>query len=159
MASVFHSKWDAIGGVGRMSEHLWSWTKRTSLPSRAGAHLPYLREILGKLEELGWEGHDLFGIEMALEESLSNAIRHGNRYDESKHVLIDCKASTQRFWIRIEDEGPGFRLEGVPDCTANENLERPGGRGIALITAFMTHVEFNQCGNCVTMEKFRSLPD
>ena len=44
----------------------------------------------------------------------------------------------------------------VPDCTADENLERPGGRGLALIQAYMTHVEYNKCGNSVTMEKTRT---
>jgi serine/threonine-protein kinase RsbW len=130
-----------------------------SLPSRRGAHLTAMSEILAHLAELGWEPRDLFGIEMALEESLSNAIRHGNRYDESKHVIVDCKASSQRFWLRVQDEGPGFRPERVPDCTAEENLERPGGRGLALMDAFMSSVEYNDCGNCVTMEKERSVAD
>ena len=75
-----------------MSEHAWSWTSRKKLPSRRGAHVPCMQEILDKLEELGWDGRDLFGVEMALEESLTNAIRHGNRLDESKQVDVECKA-------------------------------------------------------------------
>jgi serine/threonine-protein kinase RsbW len=126
------------------------------LPSRSGAHLPYVQQILDELRSLGWEGRDYFGIEMALEESLTNAIRHGNRLDESKHVLVECKASPERFWLRVTDEGPGFRPEAVPDCTADENLECPGGRGLALIKAYMNRVEYNTSGNCVTMEKTRA---
>ena len=44
----------------------------------------------------------------------------------------------------------------MPDCTADENLECPGGRGLALIKAYMTRVEYNERGNCVTMEKIRT---
>lgn len=139
-----------------MSEHHWSWTTHKSLPSCQGAHLPHMQEILGELKQLGWDGRDLFGIELALEESLSNAIRHGNRFDESKHVLVECKVSPDRFWLRVRDEGAGFRPQQVPDCTADENIDRPGGRGLALIHAYMTRIEHNQCGNCVTMEKIRS---
>ena len=95
-------------------------------------------------------------IEMALEESLINAMRHGNRLDEKKKVVVECKASPDRFWMRVEDEGPGFRPDAVPDCTADENLDRCGGRGLALIKAYMTSVEYNDSGNCVTMEKFRT---
>jgi len=139
-----------------MSEHGWNWTSRVTFPSHRGAHLPYVQEILDQLKCLGWDGRDLFGIEMTLEESLSNAIRHGNRCDESKQVMVDCKVSPHRFWLRVQDEGCGFEPSAVPDCTADENLECPGGRGLALIKAYMTSVQHNQRGNCVTMEKIRS---
>ena len=139
-----------------MSEHPWNWTTRTSLASRRGAHIACMREILDQLEQLGWEGRELFGIEMALEESLTNAIRHGNRFDESKSVDVECKVSTERFWLRVHDEGPGFCPSDVKDCTADENLDCLGGRGLALIKAFMTRVQYNESGNCVTMEKIRT---
>jgi serine/threonine-protein kinase RsbW len=139
-----------------MSEHRWSWTGRASFPSRRGAHEPFMQEVLAQMAELGWSKSDLFGIEMALEESLTNAIRHGNRLDESKLVVAECKTSSERFWLRVQDQGPGFKLEHVPDCTADENLQCCGGRGLALIKAYMTRVDYNECGNCVTMEKHRA---
>ena len=139
-----------------MSEHRWHWTLEKKLRSRKDAHVPQMQEILRELERLGWNGRDYFGIELALEESLSNAIRHGNKYDESKEVLVECKLSGNQFWLRVTDEGDGFQLREVPDCTADQNLECPGGRGVALIKAYMTHVEYNICGNCVTMEKTRT---
>ena len=140
-----------------MSQPTWSWTSRKELPSRRGAHIPLLEEILRELERLGWDpcGRDYFGVQMALEESLSNAIRHGNKLDESKRVHVECKANPERFWLRVTDEGPGFKLQSVPDCTADENLACPGGRGLALIQAYMTYVQYNECGNSVTMEKTR----
>jgi serine/threonine-protein kinase RsbW len=140
----------------RMSEHRWTWTAETRLPSRQGAHLPYMEEILRELKVLGWNGRDLFGVQLALEESLTNAIRHGNRLDDSKQVVVQCKLSPERFWLKVRDEGGGFQPQTVPDCTADENLECPGGRGLALIMAYMTRVEYNKRGNCVTMEKIRS---
>jgi serine/threonine-protein kinase RsbW len=140
-----------------MSEHRWNWTTRAEIASRAGAHIPHMQEILKQLAEQGWDNsRDLFGIEMALEESLTNAIRHGNRFDLAKKVNMECKISPDRFWLRVRDEGPGFTPAKVPDCTDEENLGCLGGRGLALIEAFMTHVEHNECGNCVTMEKIRT---
>jgi serine/threonine-protein kinase RsbW len=140
-----------------MSEPSWSWTLRRELASRPGAHIPLLEEILRELERLGWDpcGRDYFGVQMALEESLSNAIRHGNKLDESKRVHVECKVNSDRFWLRVTDEGPGFKLQAVPDCTADENLDCPGGRGLALIQAYMTYVQYNESGNSVTMEKTR----
>ena len=75
---------------------------------------------------------------------------------ESKLVVAECKTSGERFWLRVQDQGPGFKLEHVPDCTADENLQCCGGRGLALIKAYMTRVDYNECGNCVTMEKHRA---
>ena len=140
-----------------MSEPCWSWTLNTKLPSCRGAHREHLEQILQELERLGWEkdGRDYFAIEMALEESLTNAIRHGNKEDQSKQVIVECKANPERFWLRVTDEGSGFQPQAVPDCTADENLDCPGGRGLALIQAYMTRVEYNERGNCVTMEKLR----
>lgn len=139
-----------------MSEHSWSWTVHTSLPSQNGAHEPCVREVLAQLKLLGWADRDLFAVEMALVESLINAMRHGNRLDAKKKVVVECKASPERFWMKVQDEGPGFTPEKVPDCTSEENLERCSGRGLALIKAYMSNVEYNDCGNCVTMEKFRT---
>jgi len=140
-----------------MSDISWTWTSHKKLPSRRGAHIPHLEEILQQLERLGWDpcGRDYFGVQMALEESMSNAIRHGNKCDESKEVLVECKANPERFWLRITDEGAGFKPQAVPDCTADENLDCCGGRGLALIQAYMSFVEYNERGNSVTMEKTR----
>ena len=129
------------------------------MPSRPGAYVPCMQEILMQLARCGWDGRDLFGVELTLEESLSNAIRHGNCMDESKQVFVECKVSPERFWLRVEDEGHGFQPQKVPDCTADANLGCPGGRGLALIKAYMTRVEHNKRGNCVTMEKVRSAGD
>jgi serine/threonine-protein kinase RsbW len=115
-----------------------------------------VREVLAQLQQLGWADRDLFAVEMALVESLINAMRHGNRLDDKKKVDVECKASNERFWMRVKDEGPGFRPDSVPDCTSEENLERCCGRGLALMKAYMTNVEYNDCGNTVTMEKFRT---
>lgn len=133
----------------------WAWTIDTTLPSRRGAHLPLMEEILAELEKRGWEGRDYFGIQMALEESLSNAIRHGNQLDESKKVQVACRLNDTRFWIEIEDEGHGFQPQEVADCTSEEGLAACGGRGMLLIDAYMTSVSHNERGNTITMEKVR----
>jgi serine/threonine-protein kinase RsbW len=125
-----------------------------SLPSSlAGGYIEFIQEILEDMAELGWQKHDLFGVQMALEETISNGIRHGNHEDPAKQVHVRCQMSSNRFWAQIQDEGEGFCLDGVPDCCAEENLEASGGRGLALICGFMTHVCYNDCGNCITLEK------
>jgi serine/threonine-protein kinase RsbW len=70
-----------------------------------------------------------------------------------------CRAGFQKVRIEIEDQGEGFHPADVPDPTADENLERPCGRGIMLMRAFMTSITFNPSGNCVILEKVRSEPE
>lgn len=99
---------------------------------------------------------DIFGIKLALEEALVNAIKHGNQMDRSKKVHIAFHVRPERFEVCITDEGPGFDPTDVPDPTAVENLERPCGRGLMLMRHFMTEVSFSREGNSVRMCKLRN---
>jgi serine/threonine-protein kinase RsbW len=128
-------------------------TLRATLPSNLRDYHAFIEKALVHLTELGWQEKDLFGIHMALEESISNAIRHGNKEDPAKQVEVECRVSPTRFWAQITDEGAGFRPSEVPDCCAPDRLEVAGGRGLALILAYMTRVQYNARGNRLTLEK------
>jgi serine/threonine-protein kinase RsbW len=96
---------------------------------------------------------EIFGIKMATEEALVNAVKHGNQLDPDKSVVVEYIISPTLFQIKITDEGPGFDPEDVPDPTAPENLERPCGRGLLLMRSFMNEVQFHGRGNSITMTK------
>ncbi|MBS0263621.1 MAG: ATP-binding protein [Planctomycetes bacterium] len=129
------------------------------IPSDTAAGQSVQERIIQMLEELRFEDRDVFGIRLAMEEALVNAIKHGNQMDPTKTVRIACQIGQQRVRIEIEDQGSGFHPEDLPDPTADENLERPCGRGIMLMRAFMTSITFNPTGNCVVMTKDRSEPE
>ncbi len=133
-------------------------TIQCALPSSLTAYHDLVQQILDSLTKLEWQAGELFGVHMALEESISNAIRHGNKEDPAKVVHIECQMSADRFWVRICDEGEGYDPSAVPDCCSPENLEVPGGRGLALISAYMSSVEHSICGKCLTMEKLKTVP-
>jgi len=109
--------------------------------------------ILAELARHKYEGDTIFAIKLALEEALTNAIKHGNRNDPSKHIVIRFHIGDERTAIMVRDEGNGFRPTALPDPTANANLERPNGRGIMLMQAYMTKIRFNEAGNEVWMLK------
>lgn len=111
--------------------------------------------IIQLLESLEYPPRDVFGVRLALEEALVNAIKHGNQMDPSKSVHIDCRINTDVVHIEIQDEGEGFQPDLVPDPTAPENLEKPCGRGLMLMRSFMTQIEFNEIGNRVKLIKHR----
>jgi serine/threonine-protein kinase RsbW len=126
------------------------------IPSEPAAGREVQDRIIGLLESYRFQEHDVFGVRLALEEALVNAIKHGNRMDPDKTVRIACLVSNHKVRVEIEDQGCGFVPEEVPDPTADENLERPCGRGIMLMRAFMTLIEYNTVGNRVVLEKHRS---
>jgi serine/threonine-protein kinase RsbW len=110
------------------------------------------------LQASAYTEHDIFSIKLALEEALVNAIKHGNQMDPDKRVFVSYAVTTDRFDIRITDEGPGFNPEEVPDPTAIENIERPCGRGLLLMRGFMTEVHYHGKGNTVRMSKIKNGP-
>jgi serine/threonine-protein kinase RsbW len=118
------------------------------------------RRVQRQIEQLllshRYSEREIFGIKLALEEALVNALKHGNQWDRAKKVHIAFHVDAERFHIHIADEGPGFDPHDLPDPTAPENLERPCGRGVMLMRSYMTEVSYNERGNFVSMTKLRN---
>ena len=96
---------------------------------------------------------EIFGIRLALDEAIVNGIKHGHKFDPTKTVHLAYTIADGKFHVDITDEGPGFDPTSVPDPLAVENLERPSGRGLFLMSSYMKTVEFNEAGNRVSMTK------
>ncbi len=137
-----------------MAKDSWNWKHKERIPSDMNEGTRLIQSMLGQLEQHGW-AEESFGVHLAVEEALVNAVRHGNRFDTSKRVDVDLRVSPDRVFVEIADEGEGFQPDELPDPTREENLEKPTGRGVMLMRNFMDRVEFNERGNQVTMEKRR----
>jgi serine/threonine-protein kinase RsbW len=85
----------------------------------------------------GFDEGDQHKIDMAVHESLINAIWHGNKNDPSKHVWLRFEIFSDRLEIRVRDQGNGYDPRGLPDPLSQENLLNVSGRGIFLIRTFM----------------------
>lgn len=117
-------------------------------------------------------------IGVALHESLTNAIYHGNleldsdlrqedeaifyeladhrRYEEpycARRVHLESAVDRNSIRYVIRDEGRGFNTQQVKDPTLEENLFSIGGRGLLLIRSFMDEVSHNARGNEITLVK------
>lgn len=139
----------------------------------------YLEDHIGSLRLC--DESELVRIGVALHESLTNAINHGNleldselRQEEEQlyyelgesrkllwpycdrrvHVAASLGGERVRFVIR--DDGPGFDHQKVLDSTQYEDLDRIGGRGLLLIHSFMDEVSYNDRGNEITLIKYTS---
>jgi serine/threonine-protein kinase RsbW len=92
-------------------------------------------------KEAGLDDDQLHWVSVAVRESVVNAIKHGNKNDQSKKVTVDFSpipaTGADELVIRIEDQGEGFVPEEVADPLAPENILKSSGRGIFLIRNFM----------------------
>ncbi len=95
---------------------------------------------------------DIYGnIMIAVTEAVNNAIKHGNANNKSKNVFLSLCLQKNLIQFVIKDEGPGFNYEDLPDPTAPENLEKPGGRGIFLMKHLSDEVNFKENGRVVEL--------
>jgi len=134
---------------GKMSDRKMQFIIR----SEYAAGLDVQQQILDGVEKAGFGGRELFAIKLALEEALVNAIKHGNRMDPAKQVRVEARITSASVELLVEDEGPGFDRRGVPDPTADENLEKCSGRGILLIESYMSRVWWDRGGRRLRMIK------
>lgn len=87
-------------------------------------------------------------VEVAVRESVINAIKHGNRNDPSKPVEIDFTMRPSRvpeeLLVRVRDHGDGFDPDELPDPLAPENLLKASGRGIFFMRSFMDELSIQR---------------
>ena len=144
-------------------------------PTLIGPLVEYLQ-----LQLVGWDETDRLRIGIALDETIVNAMYHGNlevgsdlRQDDEREYykaiadrsklppfnsrVLKVHAEFGLDWMRVtvEDEGPGFDPSNLPDPTDPENLERVSGRGLLLIRTFMDDVTFSERGNRISLYKTR----
>ena len=96
---------------------------------------------------------DVYGnVMVAITEAVNNSIVHGNEGDANKTVHITCESKNPyRLIVSVEDQGKGFDPNSLPDPTAPENLENPGGRGVFLMQHLCDEIDFQEEGRKVQM--------
>ncbi|MDB5324848.1 MAG: ATP-binding protein [Phycisphaerales bacterium] len=110
-------------------------------------------QILDEVQNFKYNSDSVFAIKLSLEEAIVNAIKHGNKLDMNKKVYVEALVGPDQVELTIEDDGPGFTRQDVPDPTSPENIEKCSGRGILLIEAYMTSVSWTNGGKKMIMIK------
>jgi len=110
--------------------------------------------VVEVLDGQHWPKEDVLGVQLALQEAMANAIRHGCRGDGSKHVQcsVSCEESGDVVVV-VRDPGPGFDPGAIADPLDAANLLKPSGRGLLLIHELMDEVQFADGGREVQMRK------
>lgn len=108
--------------------------------------------ILALGSDVGLKDAAIFAVRLAIEEAITNAFVHGHKeLSNDLPIKVEYKVADQEIQIAIEDQGPGFTPEALPDPTLVENLSKPFGRGVMLMKAYMSEVRYSTKGNRVKM--------
>jgi serine/threonine-protein kinase RsbW len=108
--------------------------------------LDKVQEVVGRaVKDSGFDDEQGYWVELAIMEAMINAIRHGNGLNPAKTAALLLSSNEGCIDVTIEDEGGGFNLGASPDPTAEENLLKPGGRGLAIIRSVMEDVVVSPC--------------
>lgn len=88
-------------------------------------------------------------IYLVLDEALTNAMEHGNRWDPEKSVSVFVIKGGSSLRVCIEDDGDGFDTDGIEKKSCRNYLDYRG-RGIRLIRQFC-FARWNTKGNRIEL--------
>ena len=125
------------------------------LPADVNSISPVVAWVMRLVGDLEYAAGKEFEIELALRETLANAILHGCKADPAQK--IECSLTgdkTHGIQIVVRDPGPGFDFASLPSPTEDQNLHADHGRGIYLINKLMDEVKYERNGSEIHMRKF-----
>jgi CheY-like chemotaxis protein len=104
----------------------------------------------------------------AFRELLNNAIEWGGRLDPNLKVRISYVRTKRMLMYRLDDPGPGFKMEELSHAAVNNPEEdpiahmkareekglRPGGLGLLLTQQMVDELVYNEARNSVVLVKY-----
>jgi serine phosphatase RsbU (regulator of sigma subunit)/ABC-type amino acid transport substrate-binding protein/anti-sigma regulatory factor (Ser/Thr protein kinase) len=130
---------------------------RLTLPARL-AELPRLAEAVIRLgTERALPAEAVEDLRLALEEVVSNIIRHGCGDEKEHEVSVSLRVASEAIAVEVADDGIPYDPLQHPDPDLTRPLEerQEGGLGIYLVRTLMDEVAYRtEAGrNILTMEK------
>jgi serine/threonine-protein kinase RsbW len=100
-------------------------------------------DYVGRLT--GLDEDQLYEVSVAVRESVVNAIKHGNKNDFEKRVIVEFAVEPRdHMTVWVKDQGQGFDPEEIPDPLAPENIMKGSGRGILFMRNYMDDVALSR---------------
>lgn len=87
---------------------------------------------------------------LSLDEAITNAMEHGNRWDPRKNIEVAVTADRDHMQISISDQGKGFDTRSIKASLKNRDVLSNRGRGIYIINQF-SKISWNEKGNQIIL--------
>jgi len=136
--------------------------------------VPCERSVVGRVQsflmhmDMDLPAEIIERVGYAFRELLNNAIEWGGRLDPNLKVRVSYIKTKKMLMYRLDDPGPGFRLEELKHAAINNPLDnpmahmqereakglRPGGLGLMLTQQLVDELVFNERRNSVVLIKY-----
>ena len=117
--------------------------------------MAYFVEDIGN--ELGLDGELLMNLNLALEEMVSNIIRHGKPQQADDNIALKAESNGEEITFTLSDNGIEFdsTTKGDLDTDVNPAERKLGGMGIFIVKNIMDQVTYQRLNgrNVVVMKK------
>ena len=99
-------------------------------------------------KEIGFTGDDLYQIDLASEEAISNVMVHAFADQERENIELICERAPLGMKITIKEKGLPFDPGQIPDYCPSEDIDKmsASGMGVFLMKKFMNEVYFRNLG-------------
>jgi len=144
-----------MGPRFRVRPELTGWV-RFHLKMEIPSELANVGPVAGYLSKIA-RGHGFpmhiwaESLPLAVDEAISNAMRHAHGLDPEKLVKVEASYEGRELTLRVEDEGPGFDPDALPDPREGEGRLRSNGRGVFLIRRLCDEAEYLEGGRVLRM--------
>lgn len=88
---------------------------------------------------------------LSLDEAITNAMEHGNRWDPQKKIKISVTTNSDTLTISIADQGNGFITTEFESNLKSRDILSIRGRGIYIINQFCK-LSWNKKGNEIILQ-------
>lgn len=94
----------------------------------------------------GFNAQNIADIRLAVDEAITNIIKHAYKGDESHTIDIEVTFKKDRFCIQILDTGDTFNLKNFQQPNIKEKIKQKkrGGMGVYLIHSLMDDVSYGR---------------
>lgn len=116
--------------------------------------LSVVRSTIGQLTlTLGGSEEESTATMLAIDEALTNVIRHAYHSQQDRQIKLVCEARSLGLEFRIFDQGDPPDMAKV--CACDPAVPEPGGRGTHVIREVMDVVKYERTreGNRLTLRK------
>lgn len=108
-------------------------------------HLADVRSfVLTHGKEHGFSDANMHDVQLAVDEAVTNIIKHAYERDESKNIEIELEINSEKLCVSLTDSGKAFKLKSLkqPDVREYARQKRRGGMGVYLIHSLMDSVDY-----------------
>ena len=149
---------------GRGEAHLASGWRRMVVQPTLESSLPRVSAFVERFAEAqGFSAAEVYRINLALDELLTNTIEHGfPGREQDADISVAIRSEGDSVIVRYEDNGPEFNpLQATEQDTELELEERPiGGLGLQLIASTFDDVSYERADdrNVTMLRQSRATP-